>query len=386
MLGIFCLLLALDAFIIVQHFTFYGAVIVCEDYSPCVCEIYQPYGLIVHCGNANNDGQQKTVSANDVRKAFNRTKARHIYWLDLLSLSSEPHHLSGDVINIPADLLNDKTVERIAVNCSTITGPLRLEIHPKAFRSSIQHIGHFEVTGCDLSQLNFNFLSDTTRLMSLSISRSVHFKGFPPLPFFSRLQSLRIYECQNFQHWNEISVRFPNLESLFLDGTLLGDRSVNQLVSSIASSPTGNDTLQQLSLWENQLTRIPDHISSFRKLSYVNLFGNSIVSVPSGSFVFRPEIQVSFLILSKNALNTIEPGAFKGKCFFPIDPALEENHQLNESVFSALLFILGNFSEASVYLDFNQLTRFDSAVYEDLLEQMHRSTTSDAGLYVYNSN
>jgi hypothetical protein len=386
MLGIFCLLLALDAFIIIQHFTFYGVVIVCEDYSPCVCEIYQPYGLIVHCGNANNDGQQKTVSANDVRKAFNRTKARHIYWLDLLSLSPEPHHLSGDVINIPADLLNDKTVERIAVNCSTTTGPLRLEIHPKAFRSSIQHIGHFEVTECDLSQLNFKYLSDTTGLMSLSFSRSVRFKGFNPLPFFSRLKSLRIYECQDFQHWNEISVRFPNLESLFLDGTLLGDRSVNQLVSSIASSPTGNDTLQQLSLWENQLTRIPDHISSFRKLSYVNLFGNSIVSVPSGSFVFRPEIQVSFLILSKNALNTIEPGAFKGKCFFPIDPALEENHQLNESVFSALLFILGNFSEASVYLDFNQLTRFDSAVYEDLLEQMHRSTTSDAGLYVYNSN
>jgi Leucine-rich repeat (LRR) protein len=263
---------------------------------------------------------------------------------------------------------------------------LRLEIHPKAFRSSIQHIGHFEVTECDLSQLNFKYLSDTTGLMSLSFSRSVRFKGFNPLPFFSRLKSLRIYEYQDFQHWNEISVRFPNLESLFLDGTLLGDRSVNQLVSSIASSPTGNDTLQQLSLWENQLTRIPDHISSFRKLSYVNLFGNSIVSVPSGSFVFRPEIQVSFLILSKNALNTIEPGAFKGKCFFPIDPALEENHQLNESVFSALLFILGNFSEASVYLDFNQLTRFDSAVYEDLLEQMHRSTTSDAGLYVYNSN
>ena len=162
-----------------------------------------------------------------------RTKARHIYWLDLLSLSPETHHLSGDVINIPADLLKDKTVERIAVNCSTITGPLRLEIHPKAFRSSIQYIGHFEVTGCDLSQLNFNFLSDTTRLMSLSISRSVHFRGFPPLPFFSRLKSLRIYECQDFQHWNEISVRFPNLESLFLDGTLLGDRSVNQLVSSI---------------------------------------------------------------------------------------------------------------------------------------------------------
>ena len=87
-----------------------------------------------------------------------------------------------------------------------------------------------------------------------------------------------------------------------------------QWINSLAQSPTGNDTLQQLSLWENQLTRIPDHISSFRKLSYVNLFGNSIVSVPSGSLVFRPEIQVSFLILSKKALNTIEPAAFKGKC------------------------------------------------------------------------
>nr|CAH0112911.1 unnamed protein product [Daphnia galeata] len=195
MLGIFCLLLALDAFIITQHFTFYGVVIVCEDYSPCVCEIYQPYGLIVHCGNANNDGQQKTVSANDV----------HV-------------------------------VERIAVNCSTTTGPLRLEIHPKAFRSSIQHIGHFEVTECDLSQLNFKYRSDTTGLMSFSFSRSVRFKGFNPLPFFSRLKSLRIYEYQDFQDWNEISVRFPNLESLFLDGTLLGDRSVNQLVSSIANS------------------------------------------------------------------------------------------------------------------------------------------------------
>jgi anti-anti-sigma regulatory factor len=54
------------------------------------------------------------------------------------------------------------------------------------------------------------------------------------------------------------------------------------------------------------------------------------------------------------------------------------------TIFSTLLFLLGDFSEASVYLDFNQLTRFDSAVYENLLEQMHSSTT-DAGLYVHNS-
>ncbi|XP_046453336.1 leucine-rich repeat and immunoglobulin-like domain-containing nogo receptor-interacting protein 3 [Daphnia pulex] len=353
MVFIFYLLLALDALLLVRHLTFRAA-IVCEDYSPCVCEVYQPYGLIVHCGDAN--GNRLSVSAHDVRNVFNRTTAQHIYWLDLLSLSPENPE-SGDLIKIPANLLSDKTVDRIAVNCSTAAGPLRLEIHPEAFNSSIQHIGHFEVAGCDLSRLKFDFLANTSRLISLSISRSVRFQGFPPaLPFVSRLKSLRIYECLDFQHWNEISVRFPQLESLFLDGTLLGDHSVNQLVSSIASSPTGNDTLQQLSLWENKLTRIPEHISSFRKLSYVNFFGNSIRHVPRGSFVFHAGIRVAFLILSKNSLRRIDPGAFQG-----------------------------DFSEASVYIDFNQLTRFDSGVFQNLLEQMHRSASADAGLYVHNN-
>jgi Leucine-rich repeat (LRR) protein len=88
---------------------------------------------------------------------------------------------------------------------------------------------------------------------------------------------------------------------------------VNDLLGSIASSPTGNDTLQQLSLWENKLTRIPEHISSFKKLSYVNLFGNSILSVPKSSLAFHKGIRVTFLILTGNALETIESGAFQGK-------------------------------------------------------------------------
>jgi hypothetical protein len=53
--------------------------------------------------------------------------------------------------------------------------------------------------------------------------------------------------------------------------------------------------------------------------------------------------------------------------------------------FHLLFLYSGDFSEASVYLDFNHLTRFDSAVYEGLLEQMHRSMSQNAGLYVRNS-
>jgi Leucine-rich repeat (LRR) protein len=66
-------------------------------------------------------------------------------------------------------------------------------------------------------------------------------------------------------------------------------------------------------LWENKLTRIPDQISFFKKLSYVNLFDNPILSVPRGSLAFHPGIQVSFLILTRNALERIESDAFQGK-------------------------------------------------------------------------
>ncbi|KAI9554339.1 hypothetical protein GHT06_019611 [Daphnia sinensis] len=350
MLFILFLVLTMDALIIVRHYTSRDA-FVCSDYSPCVCEIYEPYGLVVHCGGAVDD--KLPVTALDVWKVFNRTKVRHIYWLDLLSLATESE--SSDIIKIPADLLNGKSVDRIAINCTSIVGPLRLEIHPDAFRSSLHHIGHFEVAGCDLSRLGFEFLANSTRLISLSITRSINFRGFPPMAFLARLRSLRIYECLDFQHWNQIADRLPLLESLFLDGTQLGDRPVNKLVNSITSSPTGNETLQQLSLWENRLTRIPDGVSSFKKLSYVNFFGNAIRTIPKGSLAFSPDVRVAFLILSKNALTDIEPGAFQG-----------------------------DFSEALVYLDFNRLTRFDSAVYEDMLQQMSY-VTSTAGLYVHNN-
>ncbi|XP_057374841.1 uncharacterized protein LOC130695807 isoform X2 [Daphnia carinata] len=305
MLFILFLVLTMDALIIVRHYTSRDA-FVCNDYSPCVCEIYEPYGLVVHCGSAVDD--KLSVTALDVSKALNRTKVRHIYWLDLLSLATESE--SSDIIKIPADLLNGKSVDRIAINCTSMAGPLQLEIHPDAFRSSLHHIGHFEVAGCDLSRLDFDFLADSTRLISLSITRSIRFGGFPAMAFLARLRSLRIYECLDFQYWNQIADRLPLLESLFLDGTQLGDHSVNKLVNSIASSPTGNETLQQLSLWENRLTRIPDNVSSFKRLSYVNLFGNAIRTIPKGSLAFSQDVRVAFLILSKNVLTDIEPGAF----------------------------------------------------------------------------
>lgn len=44
----------------------------------------------------------------------------------------------------------------------------------------------------------------------------------------------------------------------------------------------------------------------------------------------------------------------------------------------------GDFSETIIYLDYNHLTRFDSSVYQKVLEQM-QSLSSVAGIYVRNS-
>ncbi len=303
-----CIFLLLTALGVVSASA--GEAVICEDYSPCSCEVFDPYGLIVRCGNPFND-QLVPITVLDVQKVFNRTKDRHLFWLDLF-LSPET---GSEVVDIPSDMLSGKSVDRLGVSCSAASGSssssFLLEIDAKAFRSSAHKLGHFEMGGCDLIKLNMKFLKDTTHLISLSLNRVIHFQGFPPLSSLARIKSLRIYECADFQHWQEIAIRFPRLESLFLDANLQGDRLVNEVLNSIAAK-TGRDTLQQLSLWQSRLTRIPGNVKSFEKLNYVNLFGNTIRSIQKDSLGFHPDVKVTFLILTNNVLDTIEPGAFQG--------------------------------------------------------------------------
>ena len=300
--SLFCLLAALSVSAAIED-------LVCEDYSPCTCEVFSSYGLVVRCGDPFND--QLSVSVKDVQRVFNSTKARHLFWLDLL-LSPET---GSEIVSIPANLLGVKIVDRLGISCSAAVEfpSVFLEVDAKAFHSSIHKLGHFEVGGCDLSKWSMKFLARMTRLVSLSVSRATQFQGFPPLASLSRIKSLRIYECAEFQHWSEIAQRFPRLESLYLDGNLQGDRLVNEVLSSVAFE---RNTLQQLSLWQSRLSRIPESLKYFSKLNYVNLFGNAIRSVPKGSLTFSPDISVTFLIFTNNIIDTIEPGAFEGKFYF----------------------------------------------------------------------
>lgn len=276
-------------------------IVICEDYSPCSCDVFDPYGLVIRCGDPFD---QSAVTAQDIQMAFNRTKASHIFWLDMVSLS--PKSKSSDIVSIPAEILTGKRVDRIGVACSR--PQLQLEIDKDAFRSSFDQTGHFELSGCDLNRLDIKFTNKMSRLISMSFSHATHFRGFPP--GLEHVKSLRIYQCLDFRHWNEIPSIFPRLESLFLDGNQLGDRVVNQILKSILKLSNNGTALKQLSLWENGLTAVPHHLPSFTKLNYVNLFGNRIQKLTKDAIRFNGK--VTFLILTNNHMKTIEPTAFQG--------------------------------------------------------------------------
>jgi len=97
--------------------------------------------------------------------------------------------------------------------------------------------------------------------------------------------------------------------SLLCAGFDLDDIRVSQILNAFFS--LGIDApITSLSLDSNQLTRVPDQISLFSKLEYLNLNYNLITTVTTGSL----NIAVPFeLELQYNpTLTIIEAGAFQG--------------------------------------------------------------------------
>jgi hypothetical protein len=112
-----------------------------------------------------------------------------------------------------------------------------------------------------------------------------------------------------------------------------------------------------VALGGSQLTSIPTQIAKFDKLSMVSLLDNNIKIIPTGAFNFSSSQNSQFMIsLKGNQLASIEPGAFDGK-----------------------------FGEGSMLsLASNQLTRFESATFEKILQQLAAFATKSR-LVVQNS-
>ena len=105
------------------------------------CEVlYQGGDFFVDCTG---------VQVGEIQSAFQRTSIQNHRGIQL----------SGNYRRLPANLLANKTVEIVIIDCRTL---FRLEfIDPDAFRSSQSSMTDLELTNCELigTEFNWNFSS-----------------------------------------------------------------------------------------------------------------------------------------------------------------------------------------------------------------------------------
>ncbi|XP_046651750.1 toll-like receptor 6 [Daphnia pulicaria] len=339
-----------------------------EDYYPCTCYTYPSEAipsLYVQCTNV--------PSFASVQSVFLRTTARQVKEFVLTIPSFETNK------TIPADLLSSKGAQEITLNCPDTE--TQLTVDPAAFSSSKDYTNLIRLNTCDLSQLSYAFLANFNVLREVSYFSSINvaqWSGLPSLPSlqklsmssspdftdfgnvpFSKLPALseysivscpnfellpnttamkvlRIESCPLFKQW-DILAQQSKVTSLTLLG--LDSQTIKDALDSVISSPSVG-TLTDLALSQNGLNEVPARIQLFSQLRTFSLSRNIISFVKNGSLSFST-LNLQYLDLSRNGLDTIEPNAFQG-----------------------------NFGKTVITLSYNRLSRLESSIFKPILEQM----------------
>lgn len=266
-----------------------------EDYFPCSCLMYGDGTIQLVCDQ---------VSVLEVENILNRTTTRDLYRFDW----TLPATTDGSV-NLPAGFFSNKRAEmiRLASAFPTFT---KLSIHPEALSSSRDYTNQLILSDCDLAPLSFDFLIDFQTLKQLNIYSSQNIQCLQTLPLLARLAEFDIFDCTGFEKLSSFPTdSLPVLETFKLNSNQLDDRVVGLILDTIAAS--SGDTLSFLSVNNNQLTRIPDQLAFFPRLSTFNAANNQINLITNGTLAFTAA-NVKAIYLPSNSLETIEPGAFQG--------------------------------------------------------------------------
>lgn len=317
-----------------------GCVPCVEDFSPCSCIIFEEGVINVECDQ---------VPFADVQYSFTLTTTTNLIRLFLTIGELTP--------SVPANLLGNNKAKEISITC--LNRNFQLLINVDSFRASETHSELVYMHGCDLSQVNLSFMRNFQVINELSITNST-ITSLSSLPSLSSLTRLIIANCQGFQSWGNPSV--PSVRELYLNNNLLSDRAVSSILGSVSSS---SNSLQALYLQGNSLTAVPIQISTFSSLTILNLNGNVIPSIASGSLSFGAD-PVRSLRLEGIELGTIQAGAFSGNTY--------QAFETTASFKVVGTLRIGNFEGAVVLLTANLLTRFDSDVFKNMLVDMKNTT------------
>lgn len=272
---------------------------------------------------------------------------------------------------IPANVFGKVKVVSFTMFCvpSFSTGVFRQAVQPvidpNAF--SLSTMNYISLIDCDFAnQKNFNFLSGFNNSISagaeLSMFGDINLQGFSVIPKLPGLSKLQFDSCDlrglieagfpdvSPAKLNTFSLRGPSQGSSI--GTPLTDTQLSAIVTKLGASSSAS-SLNDLILPNNNLTQIPTNLKSFTNLSTLGLTRNKIQSLKAGQLALPSALK--YLDLSFNDISTIQPSFF---------------NQFNV----ASQRLVGY--EATINLNFNQLTHFPSNVFQPLLQKLASVNTT----------
>ena len=212
---------------------------------------------------------------------------------------------------IPANLLvGHRVIGEICLVCQN-EGYQKLKINPDAFSFSRDFTQFFSIQSCDLSSLEFSFLKDFKNLQKLAIysSANVHiadWNSLPPLPSLNWL--FEIAASPTLNDWTQFPILVEGLVFAQFSENDICDETMSRMLQWLLDSPSIG-TLQDLDLSGNALTYIPQEISLFKQLVFLNLKMNRFIALHTP---FKIPKSISYAYLHSNNIEFIKPGSFKG--------------------------------------------------------------------------
>ena len=279
-----------------------------EDYYPCECPVASiektyHYDFAVLCRNVNID---------EVEKVFSLTTAADFDWIML-----EPGTPSAFLI--PEDIFADHRITQTIFVGYLGSGRPTLQIHPKAFRSSWEFTGSFQVMSYDLRILNYEFLAGFIKQLwyiRIRNSKNVNLATLPPLP---RLAVLEIIDCTGLNDWTTFPQQAKGLNWISIENIGLYKEDVEMMFPcryhlninneekhiELKSEKFPIERIQELFNWtgtdfnyvklEPSSLYIPNNIFANHGCILFELRGND-----SNPFQFRPEIHPDAFRSSRN--------------------------------------------------------------------------------------
>lgn len=293
-----------------------------ESYAPCTCTQDGVYVSVTCTG----------VQPDEIKQVFSTTTYPVLKEVDIV--------LPADAGQLPADILNRKVAEIIKIRGAG-RDTFKLIADIGAFTPSRNKTKRFDISDADISELNFGFLDSFAYLENLYLTRVSGVRVIKDIRLLQSLAGLYIDGCVGFTEFAEFpNGNFPILRVLHVvnNEDLTDDKLSIILIALDAYS--ARDTLNELWMDNNQLTRVPLRLPNFVNLAKVSIKQNTVGYLQVNS-VGSGAAKCTYFNIQNNQLDNIEPGAF-----------------------------VGDYSAAKMYLDTNNLKFFYEQVYKPLLESM----------------